>query len=93
MSESQVIVVKQEKSMAIAYILLIFLGGFGIHRFYLNRIGSAITMLVLYVIGWFTVMFVIGFFFLGIVGIWLLIDLFLTARMVNEENVKLQAGV
>ncbi|HET7312965.1 TM2 domain-containing protein [Salinisphaera sp.] len=91
-AKAQVIVVKQEKSMAIAYVLLIFLGGLGIHRFYLGRVGTGITQLILSIIGWATVMFIIGIFFLAILGVWLLIDLFLTAGIVNAENAKLHAG-
>lgn len=90
-ADSQIIVVKQEKSMAIAYILLIFLGGLGIHRFYLGRVGTGITQLLLSIIGWATVAFVIGIFFLVILGIWLLVDLFLTAGIVNSENARLHS--
>ena len=38
MSERQVIIVKEEKSMGLAYVLLIFLGMLVIHCFYLGRI-------------------------------------------------------
>ena len=41
MTQQQVIIVRQEKSMAAAYVLLIFLGQFGIHRFYVGKVGTA----------------------------------------------------
>ena len=39
------------KSKAVAALLAFFLGGFGIHRFYLGKVGSGITMLILSIIG------------------------------------------
>ncbi len=93
MAEQNVIVVKNEKSMAVAYILLIFLGTLGIHRFYLGRVGTGITMLILGLVGYATSWMMIGFIPLGIVGIWWIVDLFLTAGMVNQENAKIHGGL
>ena len=39
------------KTRSTAYILLLLLGLIGIHRFYLNRTGSAIAMLILTITG------------------------------------------
>ena len=89
MSERQVIIVKEEKSMGLAYVLLIFLGMLGIHRFYLGRIGTGVTQLLLCLVGWTTAWILIGFIPLGILWIWLFIDLFLTADMVRASNAKL----
>lgn len=89
MSERQVIIVKEEKSMGLAYVLLIFLGMLGIHRFYLGRIGTGVTQLLLCLVGWTTAWILIGFIPLGILWIWLFIDLFLTAGMVRASNAKL----
>lgn len=73
----------QGKSMVVAYVLLIFLGGFGAHRFYLGRTGSAIAQLILTIT-------VIG----AIVSIiWVLVDLFLTHTMVNEKNSEVEQRV
>ncbi|GIP62660.1 MULTISPECIES: TM2 domain-containing protein [Virgibacillus] len=77
---------RKGKNMLLAYVLLIFLGSLGIHRFYLNRKGSAIAQLLLSVIGWITVFIIIGFIPLAIVYIWLFVDLFLIPGMVNREN-------
>jgi len=89
MSGRQVIIVKEEKSMGLAYILLIFLGMLGIHRFYLGRIGTGVTQLLLCLVGWTTAWILIGFVPLGILWIWLFVDLFLTAGMVRASNAKL----
>jgi len=86
MTEQQTIIVKKEKSMAVAYLLLIFLGSLGFHRFYLGKTGSGIAMLLLSIIGAVTAIIVVGYFLLGIVGLWIFIDLFLTAGMVNKAN-------
>lgn len=74
------------KSIVVAYVLWFFLGQLGIHRFYLGRKGSAIAMLILTIIGWATVAFVVGFFLLGIVGIWLIVDIFLIPGMVRTAG-------
>lgn len=92
MAEQQYIIVRQEKSMALAYILLIFLGQFGVHRFYLDRAGSGLAQLLLGLVGWATVWIFIGFIPLTVLWIWVFIDLFLTAGMVNQTNVKMRAS-
>jgi len=89
MAESQVIIVKKEKSMGLAYVLLIFLGQFGIHRFYLGKVGTGVAQLLLGLVGWATVWIVIGFVPLAILWIWVFIDLFLTAGMVRTANAEL----
>ena len=63
-----------DKSKVAAALLCFFLGGLGIHRFYLGQVGSGVVMLILSVVGWLTVGFIIGFIPLGVVGIWWIID-------------------
>lgn len=82
-------VANHKKGTGMAYLLWFFLGVFGIHRFYLNRKGSAIALLALFVTGWITSVILIGFLFLFIGGIWLFVDLFLVAGMVRVENERL----
>ncbi|WP_430783136.1 TM2 domain-containing protein [Actinoplanes sp. G11-F43] len=60
------------KQTGIAYLLWFFLGGLGIHQFYLGK----------------TVRGVIYLFTLGILGIGLLIDLFTLPSQVREVNAK-----
>ncbi len=62
------------KSRLAATLLALFLGEFGAHRFYTGKTATAIVMLVLAVLGYATMIVVIGFFFLTAVGIWNLID-------------------
>jgi len=68
-------ITNEKPSMAVAYLLAIFLGMLGGHRFYLGKIGTAVTMLLLS----------LTFFGLAITGIWLLVDLFLIPGMVREK--------
>lgn len=77
--EAKAIVTEEEssKSRTIALLLCFFLGSLGAHRFYLVKNPTAITMLVLWVIGIATVWILIGIPFLIAVGIWSLIDLIL----------------
>jgi TM2 domain-containing membrane protein YozV len=74
------------KNIAIAYLLWFFLGGLGIHRFYLRQSPTAVIMLLLTVLGYFLTFFVVGFFLLWAVGIWWIIDAFLIPGMVRQAN-------
>ncbi len=65
------------KSRLILVLLSLFLGWLGVHRFYSGKIVTGIIMLVLAVIGGFTVAIAgLGLIPLGIVSIWNLNDLF-----------------
>ena len=79
-------VMSQKKSPVIAYVLWFFLGGFGGHRFYFGKVGSAIGMIALTLLtSWWT---------FGIpILIWWIIDAFLIQNMLkeDEENVRRQA--
>jgi TM2 domain-containing membrane protein YozV len=61
----------QPKSKTVAYLLLIFLGIFGAHRFYLEKIGTGVLWLCT------------G----GLLGIGWLVDLFILSGMVDTYNV------
>jgi TM2 domain-containing membrane protein YozV len=73
------------KSVALAYVLWFFLGYLGAHRMYCGRFGSGICMLVLSFFGVLTAPLLIGHALLFFVGIWWLIDLFLTAGMAMQS--------
>ena len=62
------------KSRLAAFLLALFLGEFGAHRFYTGKIGTAVVMLVLAIIGYATFIVVVGWFFLAAVWIWKLVD-------------------
>ncbi len=73
-----------KKSAGVSYLLCLFLGGVGAHRFYLGRTGTAVGQLALWLLGWVT------FFVAWIpLGIWIIVDLFLIAGIVREENMKI----
>jgi TM2 domain-containing membrane protein YozV len=76
------------KSMVTAYLLLIFLGGLGLHRFYLGRPGSASILLTLTIVA-----AIFGAttgsgvnVFLVTVWIWTFVDLFLVPGMVRSTR-------
>ena len=50
MSDQEPQVVRLEKSMLAAYLLLLFLGQLGLHRFYLHKPGSGIAQLLLAIV-------------------------------------------
>ena len=74
------------KSMAIAYVLWFFLGQLGIHRFYLGKTGTAVTQLILGVVGWILTVFLVGFIFLAVLWIWLIVDIFLIPGLVRSAQ-------
>lgn len=76
----------EAKSPLLAYLLLIFVGGLGIHRFYLGRTGSGVAMLLLLILGAVTLPIGVGLILLLALGIWMLVDLFLIPGMVNQQR-------
>ena len=84
-----------QKNIGIAYVLLIVFGGMGLHRFYLERIGSGIVQFILWlavivsllnsdslVLGGFQVLLIAGV----PLGIWVLVDLFLIPGMARGRR-------
>ena len=76
-----------KKSTGVAYLLWFFTGGFGGHRFYLGRAGSAVAQLLLSIVGWPLLLAAgAGAVLLVPLGIWLIIDLFTIPGMVATHN-------
>lgn len=84
---------RKGKNMGLAYILLIFLGTLGIHRFYLGYKGTAIAQLVLTLTGWLTIWILIGILPLIVVGVWVIVDLFLIPGMVERANAEVEKEI
>jgi TM2 domain-containing membrane protein YozV len=70
--------VRSLKEIGIAYLFLIFLGGFGAHQFYLGKTGRGLLYL-----------FTLG----GVLGIGCLIDLFTLPSQVRQVNAQIASGV
>jgi TM2 domain-containing membrane protein YozV len=68
------------KSTFAAYALWFLFGGFAAHRFYLGHTGSAIAMLLITVVGVFTL------FPLIITAVWVIVDAFLIPGMVQQHK-------
>lgn len=84
-------ITNEKKSVGVAYLLLIFLGWLGAHRFYLGVTGTAVTQLLLFVLGVLTAVIVIGGFLLIALAIWLFIDLFLIPGIVRNQDEALRS--
>jgi TM2 domain-containing membrane protein YozV len=78
-----------KKSSGTAFLLWIFVGWLGAHRFYLGSTGSGAAMLALWLIGILTSILGVGLLLIAAVGIWWFIDLFLISGMVRDHNVRL----
>ena len=77
---------RPEKSAAIAYILWAFVGGFGAHRFYTGRKGSAVAQMTLNLIGWAALIDGRGFYVLLAFAIWWATDALMIPGWVREWN-------
>lgn len=69
-------ITNEARNIVVAYLLLIFFGLLGAHRFYMGRTGSAVAMLILTVT-------MVG---LPITVIWAFVDLFLLPGIAREER-------
>lgn len=85
MSENHVTVINT-KNVVVAYVLWFFLGGFGVHRFYLNSPMMALAQIGLNVAGALLFLVGIGFLFWGILLLWLLFDLIWIAIRTGTVN-------
>ncbi len=76
--QKQMVFEANRKSVGVAYLLWLFLGSFGAHRFYSGRTKSGLAQLVLLlsVVGWLVLI------------PWLLIDLVLIPGIVHEQNMQ-----
>ncbi len=75
------------KSRLATVLLTFFLGIFGAHRFYIGRTITAIVMLVLSVAYLFVVrMWGYAVIFLGIAGLWALVDFILVVSGLMKDN-------
>jgi TM2 domain-containing membrane protein YozV len=76
------------KSRTVAALFAFFLGQFGAHRFYSGKIGTAVIILVVALIGYATFLVLVGFAFLAVVGIWNLVDfiMILAGKFKDKEG-------
>jgi TM2 domain-containing membrane protein YozV len=81
-----------EKSKVVAGLLQIFLGTYGVGRFYTGHTSTAVTMLVLSIVGILLAIVFIGYFMLMGVWIWSLIDgiRLLTGRETDAQGLLLR---
>ena len=82
LSEREILIMRQEvetrkKSTASTWLLWLFLGEFGAHRFYLGRIGTGIGMLLTF----------------GGLLVWWIVDIFLIPGMLRANQQKIQKEV
>jgi len=82
LTERELLILRQEvdsrkKSVAAIWLLWLFLGELGAHRFYLGRVGSGIAMLLT----------------LGGLFIWALVDAFLIPGMLRANKHEVEAEV
>ena len=80
-----------QKDTAVTYLLAIFLGHFGVHNFYLGRIGAGVGQLILWFGSFATLWLGIGFIGLIAFYIWWIVDLCTipgVIRGINEQRIR-----
>jgi TM2 domain-containing membrane protein YozV len=81
------------KSVLVAYLLWFFLGGFGLHRFYLGRIVSGLAMLLIGLVSGALTFVLIGYVGLAFILLWWLLDALLIPGMARRSNERLIAEI
>jgi TM2 domain-containing membrane protein YozV len=78
------------KSTTVSYLLWLFVGVLGGHRFYNGRAATAVMQLLLWLFGTMSLAaFGLGLLLLIPLGLWLLLDAFLIPGWVNGHNTAL----
>jgi TM2 domain-containing membrane protein YozV len=74
------------KETGVAYLLWFFLGEFGAHRFYMGKVGSAVAMLLIFLISIPLAFVFVGYFGLFAIFVWWIVDAFLIPGWVRTHN-------
>lgn len=82
-----------DKSKVASGLLQLFLGGFGVGRFYLGHGGVGAAQLCLTIVGWLLAIFFVGFILLFAVSIWALVDavMMFTGSVRDSRGYKLRS--
>ena len=83
-----VVFVRPVKTVGVAVVLLLFLGGFGAHHFYLRQYPQAVIMIAVWWLGVTTSLLGIGLLLLLGVLIWWIIDLCTMRSQVDAANAR-----
>lgn len=75
-----------KKSLVVSYVLWFFFGGIGGHRFYLKQTGTAVAMLLIFLVSIPLSFVFVGLFGFLVIGIWALVDAFLIPGLARDYN-------
>lgn len=81
-----------DKSKVAAGLLQLFLGGFGVGRFYIGSNGIAAAQLATLIIGWVLAIILIGYVILLGLGVWVIVDaiMIFTGSVRDSRGLKLR---
>lgn len=82
-----------KKSAGVAYLLWLFLGFFGAHRFYTGRTGSGAAMLVVTLISYLLTFVLIGYLPLAFIFLVWVVDAFQIPGWIRDHNTRLIASL
>lgn len=85
---------RRSKEAWVAWLLWLFTSGFGGHRFYFGKTGSAVGMIALQALGFLTIWIMgLGTLFYLALGIWVIVDAFLISGWLKEDKEKTRVEV
>lgn len=82
-----------KKSAGVAFILWLFLGMLGGHRFYLGMVGTGVLMLAFFVLSFLLSFVLIGYLGFMLLGLWAITDAFRIPGWVRKLNTRLIASL
>lgn len=77
---------KPARETWLAYLLWFLIGGFGIHKFYLEQMGMGVLYIVFNIVGWVLAPVLIGLLLLIPLWIMLFVDLFSMPSRIRKVN-------
>lgn len=75
-----------DTKMILAYVFWFLGGALGIHRFILGKVGSGLTMLILFIVGVLGSFVLVGVPILIAVGIWWLLDAYFIYKIIEDKR-------
>ena len=80
----------RQKSLAVAFLLWFFLGTLGVYHFYLGNARRAWIMIALTVIGFVTIIVLVGIILLLIAAVMWIIDAVRMSALVSQQNATIE---
>jgi TM2 domain-containing membrane protein YozV len=75
-----------QKSLSLAYALWLFFGIIGLHRFYLERPGTATLQILMFIAGLVSTLEILRYGLFAILALWVIRDAFVIPRLIYDDQ-------